>query len=582
MRACEERAILKILLSLVNTGASGQAVCDGQKTAPQDGTSSKAAASPYAVAEGSPLATSLIRSIASVGGFTLLSRILGFVRDLVVARGFGADAATDAFLLAFKIPDLLRRMFGEGAFAAAFVPVLAEYRTKQPFDALRLLVGRVAGTLGLLLFLVSALGSAGAPALVSLLGVGFAIRGDAQAFWLASAMLSLCFCYLLFIGLTAFSGAVLNVYGRFGVPALTPVLLNLSLIGCALWLAPQLAEPVTALAWGVVIAGLAQLAFQLPFLARLDLLPRLRLAPRDPGVRRILRLMGPALIGVSVPQLNLMLDTLFASFLTGGSISWLYYSDRLMEFPLGLLAVALGTVILPHLSHRHAEVAPRDFSAALDWGLRWLVLLGLPATVGLLVLAGPLVATLFQSGEFGALDVEMARRSLWAYSVGLVGFMGVKVLAPGFYARQDTRTPLRLALLAVLANAGLNFILVWPLLHAGLALATSLSACLNAALLLRALLRAGVYRPGPGWRALLLRTGLSLLAMAALLGWGAGGLSQWLGWSTGSRVWHLGMLVALGGAGYLAALFLAGVRPAHFHLTAGAPDRVGESLQGRP
>jgi putative peptidoglycan lipid II flippase len=514
--------------------------------------------------EDSSLASSLIKAVASVGGNTLLSRILGFVRDLVVARVFGADAATDAFFVAFKVPNLLRRLFGEGAFAAAFVPVLAEFRLRRSFEELKLLVDRVAGTLGLVLFLVTVLGTAASPALIGLFGAGFAIRGDHATFWLASAMLSLTFSYLLFISLTALSGGILNAHDRFAVPAFTPVLLNVSLIACALWLAPHLAEPITALAWGVLVAGFLQLGFQLPFLGRLGLIPRPRIAPRDPGVRRILGLMGPALFGVSVTQINLMINTLFASFLTGGSISWLYYSDRLMEFPLGILAVALGTVILPHLSHRHAESDPGAFSAALDWGLRWLVLLGLPAALALLVLAGPLMATLFQSGEFDALDVTMAQRSLWAYSLGLVGLMGVKVLAPGFYARQDTRTPVRFGVIAVIFNLGLSLVLVGPLAHAGLALATSLSACLNAALLLRGLLRAGAYRPESGWRALLLRTALALVFMAAVLLWVSGDLASWLGWTRSQRIWRLGGTIALGGLSYFAALFVVGVRPAAF------------------
>jgi putative peptidoglycan lipid II flippase len=482
----------------------------------------------------------------------------------VLARVFGADAATDAFFVAFKIPNFLRRLFGEGAFATAFVPVLSEYKVRRPFAELKLFVDHVAGTLGLVLLLVTLLGSAASPLLVSAFGAGFLVRGDMETFWLASAMLSLTFSYLLFISLTAFAGGILNAHERFGVPAFTPVLLNLSLIGCALWLAPRMDPPIVALAWGVLIAGIAQFGFQLPFLHRLRLFPSFRPAPRDDGVRRILRLMGPALFGVSVTQINLLLDTLIASFLVSGSISWLYYADRLMEFPLGILGVALGTVILPSLSRRHAESDPAAFSATLDWGLRWLVLFGVPAATGLLILAGPMIATLFQSKEFDAVDVAMAQRSLWAYSLGLVGFMGVKVLAPGFYSRQDTRTPVRFAVIAMVTNMVLNLTLVWPLAHAGLALATSLAACLNSGLLLRGLLRDGSYRPLAGWRALLLRTALGVAVMAAGLVWASAALPQWLAWGTGERVWRLAALIGLGIAAYFLTLFAAGMRPGDF------------------
>jgi putative peptidoglycan lipid II flippase len=514
--------------------------------------------------EGTAVASSLVRSIASVGGYTLVSRVFGLVRDLVLARVFGADAATDAFFVAFKVPNFLRRLFGEGAFATAFVPVLSEYRLKRSFAELKLFVDHVAGTLGLVLVPASLVGSLGAPLLVSVFGAGFLIREQGETFWLASAMLSLTFTYLLFIVLTGLAGSILNAHNRFAVPAFTPVLLNLCMIASALWLAPHMQEPITALAWGVVIAGLVQLGFQLPFLRRLDLLPRFRPAPRDPGVRRVLALMGPALFGVSVTQLNLLMDTLVASFLAGGSISWLYYSDRLVEFPLGILGVALGTVILPTLSRCHAEAAGRAFAATLDWGLRWLVLFGLPSALGLSMLAGPVIATLLQSAAFDATDVVMAQRSLWAYSLGLVGFMGVKALAPGFYARQDTRTPVRFGVVSMLVNMSLNLILVWPLGHAGLALATSLAACLNAGLLLWALAGAGWYRPEPGWAGLLVHCSLGLLVMGAVLFWGSPPLVQWLAWDDGTRILRLSGLIGLGALGYFAAFFFSGGRLRHF------------------
>jgi putative peptidoglycan lipid II flippase len=505
---------------------------------------------------------SLTGSVAKVGGNTFLSRVLGFVRDLVVARIFGADAGTDAFFVAFKIPNFMRRLFGEGAFSLAFVPVLMEYRSKRRPAELKRFVDDVAGTLGALLLAVTVLGVFAAPLLVLLFAPGFAGEADQQA--LTAEMLRLTFPYLLFISLTAFAGGILNTYERFGVPAFTPVLLNVSLVACALWLAPRMERPIMALAWGVLIAGVAQLAFQLPFLARLRMLPRPRINRRDEGVRRIVRLMLPALFGVSVTQLSLLLDTVLASFLTTGSISWLYYSDRLMEFPMGIVGVALGTVILPNLSRRHSEQSPEAFSRTLDWALRWVLLLGLPAAVGLLVLAGPLMATLFHSGEFTAVDVAMAQRSLMAYALGLMGFLGVKVLAPGFYARQDTRTPVRIAVIALVVNMAFNLLLMFPLGHAGLALATTISALVNAGLLLRGLLRLGVYRPLPGWTGLLTKGLTACAGMGLLVWWGGGPTADWIGMGDWERVSRLAGWIAAGGSVYFLTLLGLGIRPRDF------------------
>jgi putative peptidoglycan lipid II flippase len=492
----------------------------------------------------------------------LLSRILGFVRDLVLARTFGADAGTDAFFVAFKIPNFLRRLFAEGAFSMAFVPVLSEYRARGDAAALKRFVDDVAGTLGTVLLTVTLVGVAGAPLLILVFAPGF--LGEGEKYRLAVEMLRLTFPYLFFISLTAFAGGILNAHDRFGVPAFTPVLLNLSLIGCALWLAPLLDRPVTALAWGVLLAGLVQLGFQFPFLHQVRLLPRPRLAPRDQGVRRIVRLMIPALFGVSVTQINLLLDTLIASFLVSGSISWLYYSDRLMEFPLGVLGVALGTVILPKLSRRHAEQSSEQFSRTLDWALRWAFLFGLPAAIGLLALAGPMFATLFYSDAFTADDVRNATRSLMAYSIGLLGFILIKVLAPGFYSRQDTATPVRIGVIAMVVNMGLNIALVFPLAHAGLALATTLSSSLNAFLLYRRLRREGAYRPPPGWDGLLLRAGLAAGLMGALLAWGTADLEVWLALGAWERVLRLVLWIGAGTLAYFALLLLLGIRLRHF------------------
>jgi putative peptidoglycan lipid II flippase len=476
---------------------------------------------------------------------------------------FGADAATDAFFVAFKIPNFLRRLFAEGAFSVAFVPVLTEYRSKRSAGELREFVDHMAGTLGLVLFLTSLAGVLLAPLLVMLFAPGF-IGEDEGKYGLAVEMLRLTFPYLFFISLTAFAGSILNAHNRFGVPAFTPVLLNLSLIGCALWLSPRMDQPVVALAWGVLLAGSVQFMFQIPFLHQIKLLPRPRVAFRDRGVVRVMRLMVPALFGVSVSQLNLLLDTLIASFLISGSISWLYYSDRLMEFPVGILGVALGTVILPNLSRRHAEQSPEAFSDTLDWALRLMILLGVPAAVGLLLLAGPMLATLFYSEAFTAQDVHSATRSLMAYAPGLVAIILIKVLAPGFYARQDTKTPVRIGIVAMVANMVLNIILVFPLAHAGLALATSLSSALNAWLLYRGLIAGGVYRPGAGWSRIWLRTALAAGAMGGLLVWGVGDIADWLAWSSWQRIGVLAFWIGAAMLLYFSLLYLTGVRLRHF------------------
>ncbi|HHI75898.1 MAG TPA: murein biosynthesis integral membrane protein MurJ [Gammaproteobacteria bacterium] len=500
--------------------------------------------------------------MSTVGVFTLGSRILGFVRDLVLAHLFGANAMTDAFFVAFKIPNFLRRLFAEGAFATAFVPVLTEYRTTRSPQALRQFIDHVAGTLGLALLVVSTIGVLAAPLVVGLFAFGWVLEEEHARLALAADMLRLTFPYLFFISLTAFAGGIMNAWNRFAVPAFTPVLLNLSLIGCALWLSPHLEQPVVALAWGVLIAGITQFVFQLPFLARLELLPRPRPSLRDPGVRQVLRLMVPALFAVSVTQINLLLDTVLASTLIAGSISWLYYSDRLMEFPLGVLGVALGTVLLPRLSREQAEQDPANYNRTLDWGLRMGLLFGLPAAVGLAALAGPMISTLFQSEVFTAQDVAMARLSLMAYAAGLPAFILVKVLAPAYYARQDTRTPVRIAVIAMSANMAFNLLLIFPLKHAGLALATSLGAGVNAWLLLRGLRRRDLFRPAPGWGRLALQVGLACGAMLAVLVWGAGALEDWFLAGRWERAARLALWILGGAAAYFLTLFLLGVRPA--------------------
>jgi putative peptidoglycan lipid II flippase len=498
-----------------------------------------------------------------VGGNTLLSRILGFVRDLVLARMFGADAATDAFFVAFKIPNFLRRLFAEGAFSVAFVPVLTEYRSKRSQGELHEFVNKMAGTFGLILFSVTLLGVLAAPLLVMLFAPGF-IGEEEGKYQLAVEMLRFTFPYLFFISLTAFAGSILNVHNRFAVPAFTPVLLNLSLIGCAFWLSPRMEQPVVALAWGVFIAGAVQFMFQFPFLHQIKMLPRPRIAFKDRGVMRVMRLMVPALFGVSVSQLNLLLDTLIASFLVSGSISWLYYSDRLMEFPVGILGVALGTVILPNLSRKHAEKSTEEFSATLDWALRVMVLLGIPAAVGLTLLAGPMLTTLFYSDAFNDQDVAMSSRSLMAYAPGLLAIILIKVLAPGFYARQDTRTPVRIGIIAMLVNMVLNLLLVFPLAHAGLALATTLSSALNAYLLYRGLITTGIYRPDKGWIGILARVTLAAASMGVLIFLGRGEMASWFAMGGWERIGSLALWIVSAVAVYFLVLYLSGIRLRHF------------------
>jgi putative peptidoglycan lipid II flippase len=494
-----------------------------------------------------PLTSKLLRSTAVVSQMTFISRIFGFVRDVVIARFFGASLAADAFFIAFKIPN------------QAFVPVLAEYRERDGDAAVRRLINATSGTLAVVLLVVVAVGVIAAPLLIAIFAPGF--LQDTDKLDLATALLRLTFPYLLFISLTALAGSILNTYGRFAIPAITPVLLNLALIGAAIALAPRLEQPVMALAIGVLVGGIAQLALQLIALIRLGFAPKPVIAFADRGVKKILRLMGPAMFGVSVAQINLMLDTLIASFLQTGSISWLYYSDRLVEFPLGVFGIALGTVILPTLSTRFSEGSTHAFSATLDWALRWVFLLGFPAAVGIAVLAAPMLSTLFQYGVLTEHDVGMAARSLVAYSGGLMGFILIKVLAPGFFARQDTRTPVRIGVIAMGANMVMNLILVFPLAHAGLALATTLSAWINAALLFTALRRDGVYRSDTAWRPYLLRIAVAGSVMGFVLWWGAATGSTWAAWSAWTRAWNLTMWVALGAVIYFAALWLSGLRP---------------------
>lgn len=511
----------------------------------------------------------MLKSTSVVSAMTLLSRILGLVRDVVFARMFGATIVMDAFIVANRIPNMLRRFFAEGAFSQGFVPVMARYRERHGHDEARAFVDAVAGTLGLVLFVITLIGVIAAPLLVLMVAPGFV--GEDGRFDLATAMLRFTFPYLFFISLTAFAGGVLNTYGKFGAAAFTPVILNVALIASALWLAPRLAEPGMALAYGVLIAGVVQLVFQVPFLAKIHAVPRPRWRPGHEGVKRAIKLMLPAIFGSSVAQINLLLGGIIASLLGVGKISLLYYSDRLMEFPLGLFSIALATVTLPYLSRQAANQSMVDFAATVDWSMRLVVLIATPAAVGLIVLAGPLVATIFYGGEFTPFDVEMTALSLQAFAAGLIGFSFVKILAPAYFAREDTRTPVKIGLIALIINFGLSVILAWWLTrigfagtHAGLALAISIAALFNAWLLFRGLGREGVLAPGRGWLALVVRVVLANAAMIACLYFMHRPLDWWLSTGTWDRVLWLGIVVSAGAVSYFVVLFALGVRPSQF------------------
>jgi putative peptidoglycan lipid II flippase len=506
----------------------------------------------------------LMRSGLVVGAMTMLSRVMGLARDVVIAALLGAGNGADAFFVAFKIPNFLRRLFAEGAFNQAFVPVLSEYATRGSKREVKELLDAVAGSLTAVLALITALAMLASPWLVWAFAPGFG--RDPEKLAMTADMLRLTFPYLLLISLTAFAGSTLNTWNRFAVPAFTPVLLNLSLIGAAVLLTPLMSEPAMGLAWGVLIAGVAQLAFQVPFLARLGLLPRPWPDFANEGVRRILRLMVPALFGVSVSQINLLLDTVLASLLAAGSVSWLYYSDRLVELPLGVFGIAIATVILPALSRRHAEQSREHFAAMLDWAIRTVLLLGLPAALALVVLAEPLLISLFHYGAMTDNDIAMSAMSLRAYALGLIAFMLIKVLAPGFFARQDTATPVKVGIIAMVANMVFNLLLIWPLAHAGLALATALSAFLNAGLLGWLLRKQGILVFQPGWGRYAIQLGGGCTVMGLGLWWLSPGWQAWLGWEVWTRVAWLSALVVAGALVYFTWLAAFGVRLRHFRM----------------
>jgi putative peptidoglycan lipid II flippase len=511
----------------------------------------------------------LLRSTLVFSSLTLLSRIAGYVRDVVQAGVFGASAATDAFFVAYRIPNFLRRIFAEGSFQTAFVPVFTEYKQRGDEAALRDLLDHVAGALCAVVLAVTALGMPAAPLIAAAFAPG--ALDEPEKFALITQMLRITFPYLWFISMTALAAGVLNSYGRFGVPALTPVLHNLAMIAAALYLAPLMGYSITALAWGVLGAGMVQLIVQWIALARLGVLPRLRLDLRHEGVRRVFRLMLPTIFGSSVAQVNLMVGTIFASLLATGSQTWLYLTDRLMEFPQGMFGVALATVILPALSRRFSAQDEAGYAQTLDWGLRMAVLVSLPAALALLVLAEPLTATLYQYGKFTAFDTRMAALALMALALGLPGFMVAKILAPAFFARQDTRTPVRAALWTVGVNIVLCCAIVGPLwwfdvegAHAGIALATAIAGTVNALLLWR-YLRAGsvALRLQAGWPAFLARVGFAVSVMVGGLLLAQQQVGPWTALAAHDRVLHLGWVVPGGVLAYALALLAAGLRPRH-------------------
>lgn len=514
------------------------------------------------------MSKALFRSTSVVSALTLLSRILGLVRDVTIAAGF-RGAALDAFFFAQMMPNLGRRMFAEGAFSQAFIPVFTETKTRQTHDDVRELTAVVMGTLGGVLAMITVAGCVAAPLLVWLLAPGF--KHDPAQAALGGDLLRWTFPYLMFISLTSMVGSVLNIYGQFAVPAFTPVILNLCIIAAAFVVPDSDPRAVYWLAYAVFAAGILQFLFQLPWLARLRLMGWPRWGWRDPRVRRIVALMLPVMLGSSVAQISLLLNTSLATLVGTGAVSWLNFGSRLMEFPNGIFSIAVGTVILPSLSAHHTQRSPQQFSEILDWGLRVMLLLGVPSAVGLVLLSGPLVATIFGHGQFNAEYVRMTTYVVWAYGLGFMGFALVKVLVPGFYARQETRLPVRYAMIGLFVGMGasLSLFALARWLHFGaahvvLALSTSLTAWINSILLLRRLRQDGIYRPAPGWGRFMLRLALANVAMGAVLVYLAGGLDGWLAASTWTRAWRITEVVLAGAAAYFAVLGLCGLRPRHF------------------
>lgn len=508
----------------------------------------------------------LWRSTIIVSAMTMLSRVLGLVRDIVLLNVFGAGKDFDTFVVAFRIPNFFRRLFAEGAFSQAFIPVLTEYKTSKTHAEVQILISRVFGCLLTAMSLLTFVAMVAAPAIIYLYAPGF--HNDPEKFDLAVDMFRLTIPYLMFMSLTAFASSILNSYGSFASPAFSPVLLNIAMIAGAWWLTPFMAEPIMALGWAVVVAGVLQLAIQIPELWKKNLLIPPKVDFKHEGVDRILKLMLPALFGVSVTQINLLLNTIWASFMQDGSVSWLYSAERMTELPLGLIGVAIGTVILPSLSARHAEQDQAKFKSMIDWAAKIIMLVGIPASIALFMLSTPIIQALFQRGEFTLEDTHMTALALQCMSAGVISFMLIKVFAPGFYAQQDTKTPVRVGLMAVAANAILNVVFIgffklidWHAEHMALALASSGSALVNAGMLYFYLHKRNIYRFGAHWKKLgfqfLVANITMIAALAYALTWYQGDIAQWL------RIAEVVGLCVLGVAAYVIGLLVTGFRPRH-------------------
>lgn len=501
---------------------------------------------------------SLLRSLANVSGMTLISRVFGFARDTLMAVYFGAGAATDAFYVAYKLPNLLRRVFAEGAFSQAFVPVLAEYKKTKNHQETKDFVASVFGIMAFVLLIVTVLGMVFASGVIWLTAGGF--TDDPVKLALTVEMLRITFPYILFISLASLIGGVLNTWGLFSIPSFTPTILNFSFIIFIVLFSHLFNPSVLTLAYATFFGGLFQLLFQLPFLKKIDMLVRPKLDWHNPAVWRVIRLMGPAIFAVSIAQISMVINTIYASFLPSGSISWMYYADRLMEFPTGVLGVALGTILLPSLSKNAGKANREDFSKILDWGIRLCLLLALPATVGLGLLAKQLTMTLFMHGKFTLHDATMTSYALVAYSIGLMGLILVKVLAPGFYANQDIKTPVKIAVFVLCCTQLMNLAFIGPLKHAGLSLSIGLSACLNAACLRYFLIKRGLYQPQVGWSSFLSRLFIAVIAMGVGIELALYALP--LNFEGGSlmRVLSLLGVIIVAAVSYFAALFMLGFR----------------------
>lgn len=506
--------------------------------------------------------TNLLRSLVNVSGMTLISRVIGFLRDMIMARYFGAGMATDAFYVALKLPNLLRRIFAEGAFSQAFVPVLAEYKNGKTEAQTRDFVAHVAGMLAFVLLVFTVIGVVFASTVVVITAPGF--DKDPEKMALTVSLLRVTFPYILFISLAAMVSGVLNTWGKFSVAAFTPTILNLTYIVFALCFRHYFHPSIMAMAWAVFTGGILQLCFQLPYLRKIGMpmLPKFNF--RDKAVWRVIRLMGPAIFAMSIAQVSLVINTIFASFLQSGSVSWMYYADRLMEFPTGVLGVALGTILLPGLSKHASNKNIPEFSKTLDWGIRLCLLMALPATVGLALTAKPLIMTLFLHGKFNMFDVVMTERALIAYAIGLLGLILVKVLGPGFYANQNIKTPVKIAIFVLICTQLMNLVFIGPLQHAGLALSIGLGACLNASCLAYLLIKKGMYIPNKGWAIFVAKLIIAILVMSLALILSLKFLPLNFTGYTYLRILSLGSLVVVATVSYFASLFVLGFRPRQF------------------